>query len=203
MLSMGKDGKKRCFGNKAGEDYYAHYHDTQWGVSVYDDRLLFEFLLLESAQAGLSWTTILKKREGYRKSFHDFDPVCVANMTDTALEDLRYNPEIIRNRLKINSARTNAQAFLNIQEKYGSFSMYLWAFVDGKSIVNSPKSLQDIPITTPISDALSKSLKAYGMTFVGSTIIYAYMQAVGMVNDHVEECWLRDKSHIQPPSSTL
>ena len=192
-MTIGKDGKKRCFGNKAGEEYYAEYHDMQWGVPVYEDNILFEFLLLESAQAGLSWTTILKKREGYRKAFYGFDPVLVANMTDEELEKLCYNPDIIRNRLKIMSARKNARAFLKIQEKYGSFSDYLWGYVDGKPLVNTPKTLQDVPVTTPISDGLSKDLKSYGMSFVGSTIMYAYMQAVGIVNDHIENCWLKDK----------
>lgn len=181
--------KKRCFGNGPGKEYYAAYHDTEWGVPAHDDRHLFEMLILEGAQAGLSWETILKRRDGYRKAFHNFDPRKVALMTDQELEALRQNPDIIRNRLKIYSARQNAQSFLQIQKEFGSFDRYVWSFVKGKPIKNSWRALKDIPCKTAESDALSKDLKKRGMTFVGSTIIYAYMQAIGMVNDHITECW--------------
>jgi DNA-3-methyladenine glycosylase I len=188
-LSIGTDGKKRCFGNKPGQEFYAEYHDTEWGVPVHDDQHLFEMIILEGAQAGLSWETILKKRQGYRKAFHGFDVKRVAKMSDSELEALRENPEIIRNKLKIYGTRKNALAFINIQEEFGSFNTYLWAFVGGKPIVNHWQSFKDVPVTTAESDALSKDLKKRGMTFVGSTIIYAFMQAVGMVNDHVADCW--------------
>lgn len=189
MTVLGSDGKKRCFGGEPGKEFYADYHDHEWGVPSRDDQHLFEFLILEGAQAGLSWETVLKKREGYRKAFHHFDPIKVESMTDHGLEDLRENPEIIRNRLKIYSARQNARAFLKIQQEFGSFSNYIWQFVNNKPIMNEWHSFKDVPVTTPESDALSKDLKKRGMTFVGSTIMYAYMQAVGLVNDHVHECW--------------
>ncbi|MCP4393006.1 MAG: DNA-3-methyladenine glycosylase I [Alphaproteobacteria bacterium] len=188
-MQAGPDGKKRCFGNKPEQEFYADYHDNEWGIPVHDDQKLFEMLILESAQAGLSWETILKKREGYRKAFYGFDVKKVAAMTDEELEALRENPEIIRNRLKIYSSRKNACVVLDIQEEFGSFDAYLWRFVGGKPIINHPETFEDVPITTPESDALSKDLKKRGMSFVGSTIMYAYMQAVGMVNDHVKECW--------------
>ncbi|MDE3045968.1 MAG: DNA-3-methyladenine glycosylase I [Verrucomicrobiota bacterium] len=180
--------KKRCFGSD--KEFYADYHDREWGVPVHDDRLLFEMLILEGAQAGLSWETILKRRTGYREAFHHFDPNKAAQMSDEALEALRQNPNIIRNRLKIYSVRQNARIFLNIQKEFGSFDRYLWGFVDHRPIVNRRKQLSDIPPRSKESDALSKDLKKRGMTFVGSTIIYAYMQAVGLVDDHVEDCWL-------------
>ncbi|MBI1269494.1 DNA-3-methyladenine glycosylase I [bacterium] len=179
----------RCFGNKPGQEFYGEYHDTEWSVPVHDDRLLFEMLILEGAQAGLSWETILRKREGYRKAFHNFDAEKVAKMTDAALEALRENEGIIRNRLKIESARKNARVFLAIQEEFGSFDRYLWDFIDGTTIVNHPESFEDVPVKTKESDAISKNLKKRGMSFVGSTIIYAYMQAVGMVDDHLSDCW--------------
>lgn len=188
------DGKARCFGNGPGKEFYAHYHDHEWGIPVHDDRHLFEMLILEGAQAGLSWETVLKKREGYRRAFHNFAPEKVAAMTDDALEALRENPEIIRNRLKIYATRRNAIVFLKIVEEFGSFDAYLWRFVKGKPIINRWQHLKEIPETIPESDALSKDLKKRGMTFVGSTIIYAYMQAIGMVNDHVASCWLHQKS---------
>jgi DNA-3-methyladenine glycosylase I len=184
-----KENKKRCFGSAPDKEFYAEYHDKEWGIPVYDDRKLFEMLILEGAQAGLSWETILKRREGYRKAFYHFDPVKVAKMTDDELEALLENQAIIRNRLKIYAVRRNASVFLQIQEEFGSFSNYIWNFVDSKPIVTRRKSLKDIPVSTPISDALSKDLKKRGMTFVGSTIIYAYMQAVGLVDDHLAECW--------------
>lgn len=189
MMILGKDGKKRCFGGEPGKEFYADYHDNEWGIPAHDDKHLFEMLVLEGSQAGLSWETILKKRKGYRKAFHQFDPTKVASMRDGELESLRQNPEIIRNRLKIYAARQNAQVFLKIQKDFGSFDHYVWKFVNGKPILNRWKNFQDVPATTQESDALSKDLKKRGMTFVGSTIIYAYMQAVGMVNDHLVDCW--------------
>lgn len=179
----------RCFGYAPGKEFYADYHDKEWGIPVYDDRHLFEMLILEGAQAGLSWETILKRREEYRKAFHYFDPVKVSEMTDDELNALLKNQGIIRNRLKIYSARRNALVFLDIQKEFGSFSNYVWGFVDAKPIITRRHSLKDIPATTPISDKLSKDLKKRGMTFVGSTIIYAFMQAVGLVDDHLAECW--------------
>lgn len=185
--------QKRCFGNKPGQDFYAEYHDTEWGVPSHEDEHLFEMLILEGAQAGLSWETILKRRAGYRRAFHDFDPVKVAAMTDKKLETLRNNTEIIRNRLKIYAARQNARVFLAIQKEYKTFDAYLWRFVEGKPRVNHWKTFKDVPVNTKESDALSKDLKKRGMTFVGSTIMYAYMQAVGMVNDHLTDCFKRGR----------
>lgn len=189
MLELNIDCKKRCFGGGPGKELYADYHDHEWGVPVHNDRHLFEMLILEGAQAGLSWETILKRRQGYRKAFHHFDPIKVASMSDSELKALLQNQEIIRNRLKIYGARQNAQVFLNIQREFGSFDHYVWNFVKGEPIKNHWKQMKDIPTHTPESDALSKDLKKRGMTFVGSKIIYAYMQAVGMVNDHIIECW--------------
>ena len=168
---------------------YIQYHDEEWGVPVHDDQVLFEFLILEGAQAGLNWETILKKREGYRQAFHNFDPNKVAAMSDAELEILQSNPNIIRNKLKIFSARKNAKAFLEIQKEFGSFDAYVWQFVGGKQKKNAWKTLKEIPTETPESQALSKDLKKRGMSFVGPTIMYAYMQAVGLVNDHTMDCW--------------
>lgn len=189
MTMVGNDGKIRCFGGKPGQAFYALYHDQEWGIPCHNDQHLFEMLILEGAQAGLSWETILKKREGYRKAFHHFDPRKVAAMHDVELEDLRQNPAIVRNKLKIYATRQNARVFLKIQQAFGSFDRYLWSFVNGKPIINHWKRFQDVPNCTAESDLLSKDLKKQGMTFVGSTIIYAYMQAVGMVNDHLIDCW--------------
>lgn len=186
---MEKTSKNRCFGNQPGHEAYADYHDNEWGIPVYDDQKLFEMLILEGAQAGLNWETVLNKREGYRQAFYQFNPNLVANMTDNELENLRQNPKIIRNRLKIVSARNNAQVFLQIQKSFGSFANYLWQFVDDQPIINQWQTAEEVPKTTPISDAISKDLKKRGMSFVGSTIIYAYMQAVGLVNDHLTSCW--------------
>lgn len=183
-----KENNKRCFGSSPGKEFYAEYHDKEWGVPVYDDGHLFEMLILEGAQAGLSWETILKRREEYRRVFHYFDPVKVAKMTDRELNSLLENPGIIRNRLKIYAARKNASAFLQIQKEFGSFSKYVWNFVGHKPIVTRKKSLKEVPVSTPISDSLSKDLKKRGMSFVGSTIIYAFMQAVGLVDDHLVDC---------------
>jgi DNA-3-methyladenine glycosylase I len=181
--------KLRCSWVGNNKPYYERYHDEEWGVPVHNDDKHFEMLILEGAQAGLNWETILKKREGYRKAFKNFDPVKVANMSDEELEKLLLNPEIIRNHLKIFSARKNAQIFLNIQKEFGSFNNYIWQFVGGGSIESAWKTVQEVPATSKESDAISKDLKKRGMNFVGSTIIYAYMQAVGMVNDHLVNCW--------------
>jgi DNA-3-methyladenine glycosylase I len=181
--------KTRCAWVPEGKPDLAHYHDTEWGKPVHDDRTLFEMLILEGAQAGLSWYTILRRREGYRKAFKNFDPTKVAKMTDAELEEVLATGDIIRNRLKVFSARKNAQVFRSIQEEYGSFDAYAWRFVGGKPRINRPSSLRDIPDRTAESDALSKDLKKRGMSFVGSSIIYAYMQAVGMVNDHMMDCY--------------
>ena len=179
----------QSIGNGPGQELYANYHDREWGLPVHDDRHLFEMLILEGAQAGLSWETILKRREGYRRAFHQFDPGKVASMSDQDLENLMQNQEIIRNRLKIFSTRKNALIFLKIQEEFGSFDQYVWQFVKNQPIVNRWKQFKDVPASTPESDALSKDLKKRGMSFVGSTIIYAFMQAVGLVNDHAADCW--------------
>lgn len=179
----------RCEWVRDVDDKYVAYHDLEWGVPVHDDRKQFEFLLLEGAQAGLSWWTVLNKRSGYRKAFAQFDPEKVARFTDRRVERLLQNPAIIRNRLKVNAAVTNARAFLQVQEEFGRFDDYLWRFVDGQPIQNAWRRLQEVPATTPISDALSKDLKGRGFKFVGSTIVYAHMQAVGMVNDHLVKCF--------------
>src|SRR6056297_2601592 len=181
----------RCFGSKEGQEIYAKYHDEEWGVPVHDDQVLFEFLILEGAQAGLSWYSILKRREGYRKAFKNFDPKKVSEMTNNELEKLRSNKEIIRNKLKIYSARSNAKIFLEIQEEFGSFNKFLWQFVDFEPIINEFSSMAEVPTQTKISQNLSKELKKRGMKFVGPTIMYAYMQAVGMVDDHLLTCWKR------------
>ena len=164
------------------------YHDEEWGAPVHDDRVLFEFLVLEGAQAGLSWDTILRKRECYRECFDGFDPQRVARFTDARLEKILGNPGVVRNRLKVYAARQNAREFLRVQEEFGSFDAYIWGFVGGKPIVNRRRTLKDVPATTPESDAMSKALKTRGFTFVGATICYAFMQATGMVNDHLVGC---------------
>lgn len=180
--------KTRC--DWAGEDpLYIAYHDNEWGVPVHDDKKLFEFLILEGAQAGLSWITILKKRENYRLAFDGFDPEKVAEYDDRDIARLLENEGIVRNKLKVNSAVRNAKAFLEIQREFGSFDAYSWGFVDNKVKRNSWKSMADIPAATPESEALSKDLKKRGFNFVGPTIIYAHMQAVGMVNDHKISCF--------------
>ena len=179
---------KRC--NWCTDDpVYIQYHDTEWGVPVHYDRKLFEFLILEGAQAGLSWLTILKRRQGYRKAFADFNAEKVARFSQKKIEKLLLDPGIIRNKLKVNAAVTNAQAFLKIQEEFGSFDRYSWQFVNGKQKVNRFKTMAQIPATTAESDCFSKDLKQRGFKFVGSTIMYAHMQAVGMVNDHVTSCF--------------
>lgn len=180
--------KTRCFWC-LGHDIYVDYHDLEWGVPLHDDQQLFEFLILEGAQAGLSWLTILQKRENYRVAFDQFDPEVVAAYSDEKLELLRQNPGIVRNRLKIKAARTNAQAFLRVQEEFGSFDHYIWGFVDGKPQINHFESKTEVPATTATSDAMAKDLKKRGFKFVGSTICYAFMQATGMVNDHTTDCF--------------
>jgi DNA-3-methyladenine glycosylase I len=174
----------------AGSDpLYVAYHDDEWGVPVHDDRILFEFLILEGAQAGLSWSTILRKRPNYRLAFDQFDPVVVAGYSDQKVAEMLQNPGIVRNRLKISAAVQNARAFLAVQQEFGSFDAYLWGFVGGKPVLNSWSSLAEIPAHTPLSDALSKDLLRRGFKFVGSTICYAFMQAVGLVNDHTVNCF--------------
>lgn len=181
--------KTRCAWVRADDPLMLAYHDREWGVPVHDDRTHFEFLILEGAQAGLSWTTILRKRENYRRAFADFDPEKVARFTPSRIEKLILDPGIIRNRLKIESAVRNARAFLKVQQEFGTFDTYCWRFVDGKPKLNHWKSTQQIPATSPESDAFSKDLKQRGFNFVGSTILYAHMQAVGMINDHLTTCF--------------
>ena len=182
-------GKKRCAWAESGNELYIQYHDREWGVPVHEDRKQFEFLILEGAQAGLSWSTVLNKREGYRKAFANFDPVKVARFSEKKIETLIQNPSIIRNRLKITSAVSNARAFLAIQKEYGSFDTYIWAFVGGKPLQNRWNTMDEVPATSPESDALSKDLKQRGLKFVGSTIMYAHLQAAGLVNDHLLSCF--------------
>jgi DNA-3-methyladenine glycosylase I len=173
------------------DDLYRDYHDNEWGNPVYEDDKLFEFLVLETFQAGLSWYTILKKRDNFRKAFDQFDYKKIAQYDDAQIERLMQDAGIIRNGLKIKGTITNAIAFMETQKEFGSFSNYIWGFTDGKPIDNNPKTLKDVPAVNEISDALSKDLKKRGFKFVGSTVVYAHMQATGMVNDHVEECWKR------------
>jgi DNA-3-methyladenine glycosylase I len=168
---------------------YQAYHDTEWGVPVYDDRKIFEFLVLESAQAGLSWITVLRKRPNYRRLFADFVPEKVARFTDKDVKRLLQDAGIIRNRLKIEATINNAKRFLEVQEEFGKFSKYIWQFVDGKPIVNRFKIIKDLPVTTPQAEALSKDLKERGFKFLGPTVVYAHMQATGMVNDHTLDCF--------------
>lgn len=173
----------------SNDPLYLAYHDEEWGVPVYDDQKLFEMIMLEGAQAGLSWITILKRREGYRAAYEEFDPEKMARWTDDKLLTLQQDTRIIRNKLKILSAKTNAQAYLQIKEEQGSFSDYLWSFVQGEVIQNTWKTLEEVPVSTPESDAMSKDLKKRGFKFTGSTICYAFMQGVGMVNDHTTDCF--------------
>jgi DNA-3-methyladenine glycosylase I len=180
---------KRCGWVRNSDPLMVDYHDHEWGVPVHDDRKHFEFLVLEGAQAGLSWSTILHRREGYRKAFGGFEPEKVARYTDRRIEQLTADPSIIRNRQKIAATVKNARAFLEVQEEFGSFDAYCWRFVDGEPVVNRWKDTNQVPATSPESDAFSKDLKSRGFGFVGSTIIYAHMQAVGMVNDHLIDCF--------------
>jgi len=186
-MASRSDPSTRCFGSHL--PLYARYHDEEWGVPVHDDRRLFEFLVLEGAQAGLSWETILKKREGYRAAFAGFDPAAVARFTPARVEKILLDPAVVRNRLKVAGAVRNAKAFLAVQGEAGSFDAWLWPFVGGRPLQPRRGSIRDCPSTTPESDALSKELKRRGLTFVGSTICYAFMQAVGMVNDHAAGCF--------------
>ena len=186
---MAKKTVERCNWGTRGGELMAAYHDEEWGVPVHDDRKQFEFLTLESAQAGLSWLIVLRKREGYRKAFAEFDPEKVARFNAKKIERLLADPGIIRNRLKITAATTNARSFLEVQEEFGTFDNYMWGFVGGRSIQNSLARMKDLPATSKESDALSKDLKGRGFKFVGSTIVYAHMQAVGMVNDHLVSCF--------------
>jgi DNA-3-methyladenine glycosylase I len=195
---------KRCAWVSAGDPLMLEYHDREWGTPVHDDRTHFEFLVLEGAQAGLSWSIVLRKREGYRRAFSGFDPAKVARYTEKRIEKITADPAIVRNRLKIASAVRNARAFLRIQQEFGSFDAYCWQFVDGRPRLNQWKAGQKIPATSPESDAFSEDLKRRGFNFVGSTIIYAHMQAVGMVNDHLVDCFryreIRALDHRPPPT---
>ncbi len=173
------------------DDLYRAYHDNEWGKPVYNDETIFEFLVLESFQAGLSWYTILKKRENFKLTFDDFNYRKIAEYTDEKAEELMQNPGIIRNRLKILATVNNAKRFLEVQKEFGTFSEYIWSFVNGKPIINHPKTLKDVPATNEISDALAKDLKKRGFKFLGSTVVYAHMQATGMVNDHLLDCSFR------------
>ena len=175
------------------DDLYRAYHDNEWGKPVYDDETIFEFLVLESFQAGLSWYTILKKRENFKEAFDDFDYNKIAAYSDEKAEELMQNSGIIRNRLKILATVNNARRFMEVQKEFGTFSEYIWSFVNGKPIINHPQTLKDVPATSEISDALAKDLKKRGFKFLGSTVVYAHMQATGMVNDHLQECWVRNQ----------
>ena len=186
---MAKQAKPRCDWGARPDELMMAYHDEEWGVPVHDDRKQFEFLTLESAQAGLSWLVVLRKREAYRRAFADFDPEKVARFTDKRVKKLLVDPGIIRNRLKIAATVGNARAFLDVRDDFGSFDNYIWRFVDGRPIQNRLQSMKDLPATSKESDALSKDLKQRGFKFVGSTIVYAHMQAVGMVNDHLITCF--------------
>jgi DNA-3-methyladenine glycosylase I len=184
-----KTPKTRCPWCLGVSDAYQSYHDEEWGVPAHDDRVQFEFLTLEAAQAGLSWSTVLHKRDGYRKAFAGFDPEKVSRFSERKIEALCNDAAIIRNRLKIKSAVSNARAFLDIQSAFGSFDAYIWGFVDGQAVQNRWRHNSDVPATSKVSDALSKDLKQRGFKFVGSTIIYAHMQATGLVNDHLVDCY--------------
>lgn len=173
------------------DDLYRNYHDQEWGKPIYDDETIFEFLILESFQAGLSWYTILAKRENFRAAFDQFDYQKIAEYSEDKVEELIQNAGIIRNRLKILATINNAQKFMEVQKEFGSFSKYIWGFVNHEPIINRPKTLKEVPATTEISDALAKDLKKRGFKFMGSTVLYAHMQATGMVNDHVEDCWIK------------
>lgn len=186
---MVKKNKKRCAWVPEGDELYQTYHDAEWGVPVYDDRKIFEFLVLESAQAGLSWITVLRKRENYRKAFKGFDPQKVAKFTPADVRNLLKDPGIIRNRLKVEAAVNNAKRFLEIQKEFGSFSRYIWGFVGGKPIRNKWKKLSELPAKTKQAEELSADLKRRGLKFLGPTVMYAHMQATGMVNDHTADCF--------------
>lgn len=182
------ENKTRC-GWCLSSDLYKEYHDQEWGTPAYDDATLFEFLILETFQAGLSWITILNKRENFRIAFDNFDYKIIAKYSEEKIQELLLDTGIIRNKLKVRSAVSNSIAFMEIQREFGSFSSYIWNFTDGQPVINNPKTLKDVPATTPLSDEISKDLKKRGFKFVGSTVMYAHMQATGMVNDHIEDCW--------------
>jgi DNA-3-methyladenine glycosylase I len=186
---MAKRSETRCGWAAKGNEHYIAYHDEEWGVPVHDDRKHFEFLVLEGAQAGLSWSTILNKREGYRKAFAGFDPRKVARFDEKRIARILENPAVVRNRLKVEGAVKNARAFLEVQKEFGSFDDYVWKFVGGKPKVNRRRTMKEVPPRSEVSDLLSRDLKRRGFTFVGTTIIYAHMQAVGLVNDHVTSCF--------------
>ncbi|MFJ7839266.1 MULTISPECIES: DNA-3-methyladenine glycosylase I [Lysinibacillus] len=188
---------KRCEWVKLDEPLYVDYHDKEWGVPIYDDQHLFEMICLEGAQAGLSWWTILQKREGYREAFDQFNAAKIVSYTEEKLAELKEDTRIVRNKLKIASVVTNAQAFLRIQQQHGSFSQYIWSFVDNHPIVNNWETIADVPVTTELSDRMSKQLKKDGFKFVGSTICYSFMQAVGMVNDHIVGCGCRQEQSLE------
>jgi len=193
---VGTSAKKRCWGHVEG--LMADYHDLEWGVPLHDDNKIFEFLILEGMQAGLSWRTILNKRENFRRAFHGFDPHRVARYGERDLKRLLADPGIIRNRLKILAAVNNAKRFLEVQKEFGSFDRYIWGFVGGKPIRSGLRSFKDMPTQTPLSDLISKDLKARGFKFVGSTVIYAHLQATGMVNDHLVWCFRYKQAGRQP-----
>jgi len=189
MLIASSDGKKRCFGGGPKQALYAAYHDEEWGKPLHEDQRLFEMLILEGTQAGLTWESVLKKRSAYHQAFYQFNPVKIARMSEQELEKQRNNPQLIRNKLKIYSIRKNARVFLEIQKEFKSFDHYLWRFVQGQPRKNHWQTPNEVPSATPESLALAKDLRSRGMNFVGPTICYAYMQAVGLVNDHLQDCW--------------
>jgi DNA-3-methyladenine glycosylase I len=189
----GSENKIRCSWC-IGDPLYEKYHDEEWGVPVYEDRKLFEFLTLETFQAGLSWITILRKRENFRRAFDDFDYQKVAVYTEEKISELMQDAGIIRNTLKVRAAVSNAQAFMRVQQEFGSFSVYIWGFTGGKTIQNNRRHISEVPANTPLSDEISKDLKKRGFKFVGSTVVYAHMQATGMVNDHVTGCWRQSEA---------
>lgn len=195
----------RCDWVPLDDEDYVNYHDQDWGEPVHDDRMLFEMLVLEGAQAGLSWSTILKRREGYRKAFDGLDPIKVSSFDEDRIEELLKDPRIIRNRRKVVSAVRNARVFLEIKREFGSFDRYIWGFVGGKTIHNEFRELKDLPARTELSERISKDLKKRGMSFVGPTIIYAFMQSIGMVNDHQVDCFrydeLKRENSVDPPAS--
>ncbi len=188
MLEVSADNKKRCFGNKEGQKFYADYHDFEWGRPTKDDRLIFEMLILGQAQAGLSWETILKRRAGYQAAFFNFDPERVSKITPSELEKMLQNPEIIRNKLKINAAIKNAKVFLRLQAEHGSFAKYIWGFVNNKPIIGHYKNSADAPVKTALSDKIAAELKKEGMSFVGSVNIYAFLESIGIAINHTIDC---------------
>ena len=194
---MTQDNIEKCCDWATGNKYEEKYHDEEWGVPIHDDRLLFEMLILEGAQAGLSWSTILAKREGYKKAFDNFDVKKISRYSQEKIEMLIQNKEIVRNKLKINATVNNAKCFLKVVDEFGSFDTFIWSFVEGKPIVNQWKHSSEVPASTALSDTISKALKERGFKFIGSTICYAYMQGVGMVNDHLVSCFCYDRPNTQ------